>query len=136
SVPGRAMAAPQSQASSTARPGLRADESLPRLLHLPWIWAPAYALLWIVGYSVSSYYWFLPAGLRIGCLLLAPRRMWPWLLLGEGLAILWLYFDGQLIYQTWIAAAMVNGPPWMIGAAVVALIWRPGARPSSPAAML
>lgn len=130
------MAAPQSQASSTARPGLRADESLPRLLHLPWIWAPAYALLWIVGYSVSSYYWFLPAGLRIGCLLLAPRRMWPWLLLGEGLAILWLYFDGQLIYQTWIAAAMVNGPPWMIGAAVVALIWRPGARPSSPAAML
>ena len=106
------------------------------MLRQPWIWAPLYALLWFIGYGISSYYWFLPAGLRIGCLLVAPRRMWPWLLVGEGLAVFWLYLDGQLVYQTWIAAAMVNGPPWLIGASVVALFWRHGARPSSPPAML
>ena len=55
------------------------------MLRQPWIWAPLYALLWFIGYGISSYYWFLPAGLRIGCLLVAPRRMWPWLLVGEGL---------------------------------------------------
>ena len=107
-----------------------------RLLRLPWIWAPFYALLWFTGYGISSYYWFLPAGIRMGCLLIAPRRFWPWLLLGEVLAALCLYLDGQLSYQTWIAAAMVNGPPWMIGAMVVALMWQAGRRPSSPPDML
>ncbi|MEZ5465116.1 MAG: MASE1 domain-containing protein [Lysobacteraceae bacterium] len=126
----------QSPPSSTTRPRPRSDDGLPRLLLVPWLWAPLYTLLWVVGYQVSSYYWFLPAGLRIGCLLLAPRRFWPWLLVGEGLAIFWLYLDGHLVYKSWLAAFLVNGPPWVIGAIVVAAGWRQGARPTSPAAML
>ncbi|WP_114241270.1 MASE1 domain-containing protein [Dyella sp. C9] len=43
----------------------------------------AYLLLWLLLWPTEQPYWMLPYGLRFGALLLAPLRMWPWLLGAE-----------------------------------------------------
>ncbi|MBV8157578.1 MAG: MASE1 domain-containing protein [Dyella sp.] len=43
----------------------------------------AYLLLWLLLWPTEQPYWMLPYGLRFGALLLAPGRMWPWLLGAE-----------------------------------------------------
>lgn len=42
-----------------------------------------YFLLWLLLWPTEQPYWMLPYGLRFGALLLAPWRMWPWLLGAE-----------------------------------------------------
>ena len=42
-----------------------------------------YLLLWLLLWPTEQPYWMLPYGLRFGALLLAPMRMWPWLLGAE-----------------------------------------------------
>jgi hypothetical protein len=42
-----------------------------------------YFLLWLLLWPTEQPYWMLPYGLRFGALLLAPMRMWPWLLGAE-----------------------------------------------------
>jgi len=45
--------------------------------------AVGYFLLWLLLWPTEQPYWMLPYGLRFGALLLAPMRMWPWLLGAE-----------------------------------------------------
>lgn len=45
--------------------------------------ATAYAACYVLLRSVSTSHWNLPAGLRLACLLLVPRRYWPALIVGE-----------------------------------------------------
>ncbi|HEY2623766.1 MAG TPA: MASE1 domain-containing protein [Dyella sp.] len=45
--------------------------------------AGAYAACYLLLRSVSTSHWNLPAGLRLACLLLVPRRYWPALIVGE-----------------------------------------------------
>jgi len=49
--------------------------------------AGAYAACYELTRHVSFSHWMLPAGLRLACLLLAPRRFWPALAVGEFLPI-------------------------------------------------
>ncbi|WP_243043044.1 MASE1 domain-containing sensor histidine kinase [Dyella sedimenti] len=42
-----------------------------------------YFMLWLLLWPTEQPYWMLPYGLRFGALLLAPMRMWPWLLGAE-----------------------------------------------------
>ena len=56
--------------------------------------ALAYLLAWVGLFQVSQRYWYLPAGLRFGALLMAPRRLWPWLIAAEWLAGLALCAGG------------------------------------------
>ncbi|AHX12873.1 histidine kinase [Dyella jiangningensis] len=45
--------------------------------------AVGYFLLWLLLWPTEQPYWMLPYGLRFGALLLAPMRLWPWLLGAE-----------------------------------------------------
>ncbi|HEX7111966.1 MAG TPA: MASE1 domain-containing protein [Mizugakiibacter sp.] len=59
--------------------------------------AAAYGGGWWLLWRMSELYWFLPAGLRFGVLLLAPYRYWPFVFLGE-----------------WATFALMNaGIPWL-----------------------
>lgn len=49
--------------------------------------AGAYAACYELTRNVSFSHWMLPAGLRLACLLLVPRRFWPALAVGEFLPI-------------------------------------------------
>ena len=42
-----------------------------------------YGLAFVLLFQVSELYWYPPAGLRFAILLLAPLRLFPWLVLGE-----------------------------------------------------
>lgn len=43
----------------------------------------AYFATWLALWPTTVPMWVLPAGLRFGLFLLAPLRLWPWLMLGE-----------------------------------------------------
>jgi two-component system, NarL family, sensor histidine kinase UhpB len=49
--------------------------------------AGAYAACYELTRNISFSHWMLPAGLRLACLLLLPRRFWPALAVGEALPI-------------------------------------------------
>lgn len=49
--------------------------------------AGAYAACYELTRNISFSHWMLPAGLRLACLLLVPRRYWPALAIGEALPI-------------------------------------------------
>jgi two-component system, NarL family, sensor histidine kinase UhpB len=49
--------------------------------------AGAYAACYELTRNISFSHWMLPAGLRLACLLLVPRRFWPALAVGEALPI-------------------------------------------------
>ena len=77
------------------------------------------ALLGLV--SVSHLLWFLPAGLRLGALWLAPTRRWGWLAAGEwaAMTVLAVRRDSDLLSLHSIAMSAL---PWLIYAAVVATL--------------
>jgi glucose-6-phosphate-specific signal transduction histidine kinase len=50
--------------------------------------AAAYAACYELTRHFSFSHWILPAGLRLACALLVPRRFWPALLLGEALPVI------------------------------------------------
>ncbi|WP_267122681.1 MASE1 domain-containing protein [Xanthomonas sacchari] len=50
----------------------------------------AYCAAFLLAWRSSLDQWFLPAGLRVTCLLFLPARRWPWLLAGDAAALLLL----------------------------------------------
>ena len=86
-----------------------------------------YALLWAGLFEVSQLYWYLPAGLRFGALLLAPRRWWPWLIGAEWITDLLMHMSALngLAGPWYTLPAMVIPQPLAV-ALVVALLRRRG----------
>ncbi|KJV36082.1 hypothetical protein VI08_06275 [Luteibacter yeojuensis] len=72
--------------------------------------AAAYAACYELTRNISFSHWLLPAGLRLACLLLVPRRFWPALAVGETLPIAEMALLHAHLYGTvWAIAASV--PP-------------------------
>ncbi|UPG88501.1 MASE1 domain-containing protein [Luteibacter aegosomaticola] len=70
--------------------------------------AAVYAAVYRVAYQLSISHWELTVGLRLGCLLLVPMRLWPALALGELLPV----FESALLCMesfglAWLLAASV-----------------------------
>lgn len=82
---------------------------------------PLYSLAWILGYYVSTYYWFLPAGLRFAVLWCTPRHRWPWLALAELVAIAVVVVRGSG-YDTWTGMFLGVVVPWSVHAGVIAFV--------------
>ena len=93
----------------------------------------AYGAAWILGYHVSTVYWFLPAGLRFATLWCTPKRWWPWLALSEYVALLIIVLGGDG-YATTLGFVLGVVMPWLAHAMVVALARPPAGEraPDSP----
>ena len=90
---------------------------------MPLAYAAAYAGL----FSLSSVYWFLPAGLRLAALWMSPRRDWWRLALGDMGAIFLIGLYRGSFASDWVllVAAVV---PWSVYASIV---WRFGRAPAA-----
>ncbi|WP_267221191.1 MASE1 domain-containing protein [Dyella silvae] len=78
----------------------------------------AYALCYALLREVSVSHWNLPAGLRVACLLLAPYRYWPALLVGEFIPVGYHAWHCQDDFGgRWALAAAVP-PIWPLAAVV------------------
>ena len=88
--------------------------------------ALGYGAAWFGLFQVSQLYWFLPAGLRFGALLLAPRRLWPWLIGAEWLTSLALHGSGAHAVQDPLLLAWMVVPQPLAIALLVALLRRRG----------
>ena len=99
--------------------------------------ALAYCLGWLALVSVAHLLWFLPAGLRLAALWLAPTRRWPWLALGEwsAMALVAASRGWPLDDRIFIVITLA---PWLVYATVVRLVRGPEARAAidDPRAML
>jgi two-component system sensor histidine kinase UhpB len=80
-----------------------------------------YALAWMLLLRASQGLWYLPAGLRLGALWLAPTRRWGWLAAGEWAAMAavarldgWALFDLKFVGMSLV--------PWLVYAGVVRLV--------------
>jgi glucose-6-phosphate-specific signal transduction histidine kinase len=75
----------------------------------PYVWgrylavAGAYAACYELTRYFSFSHWMLPAGLRLACLLLVPRRFWPALAVGEALPIAEMAFMDASDFGVWWA---------------------------------
>lgn len=98
--------------AATARP-----HSWLRLL----LFGLVYGLGWQLLLQLSHALWFLPAGLRLGCLWLTPLRYWPWLAAGEwaGLTLLAIHRHEPLFNAAYFGT---NIAPLLIYMAVVWLL--------------
>lgn len=65
-------------------------------LALSIVYCIAYLSLWYLSFNQ----WFLPAGLRIACLLFLPYRYWPYILLGDISALLYKRIPMAETYST------------------------------------
>src|SRR3546814_10842061 len=63
-------------------------EREPGLAVKPWMWLVLYFVGLIVLWPLARNLWYLPAGLRLGTLWIAPRRLWLRLMLVEILTLL------------------------------------------------
>ncbi len=81
-------------------------------------WLALYPLAWMLLSSISTSYWFLPAGLRLAVLWQLPRRAWAPMALLECAGVLGYHF---LLGQWPTAAELVvlTAFPWLATAAVV-----------------
>lgn len=66
--------------------------------------AAVYAICYLLARSLSKDQWYLPAGVRVGALLLLHRRYWPYLFAGEFAALIYLR---QALLEKY-------GLPWVI----------------------
>ena len=83
--------------------------------------AGAYAACYELARYFSFSHWMLPAGLRLACLLLVPRRFWPALAVGEALPVAEMAFLHASVFGVaWALAASV--PPIVFCMPVVALM--------------
>lgn len=83
--------------------------------------ALGYALCYELLREVSVSHWNLPTGLRVLCLLLAPYRYWPAMIVGEALALArhgWAHHDEF----GWLWAAMITLPPLLFAAPLFAAL--------------
>lgn len=100
------------------------------------LWILAYLLAWVALYQFAREVWFLPAGLRLGALWIAPRRHWGWLALADFVAIAAINaFAGEILDVPTLAALVFL--PWLMYAAAVLLLRQgnPPGPPDSPLAM-
>lgn len=86
-------------------------EREPGLVVKPYVWLALYFVGLIVLWPLARNLWYLPAGLRLGVMWVAPRRLWLRLMLAEWLALLGLslwhgYDPGQI--DLWISLLL----PW------------------------
>lgn len=93
----------------------------------PSIWGPhlAVAAAYAACYEVVRYFsfphWMITAGLRLGCLLLVPRRFWPALVLGEFLPIAEKVFFGSPPFgAAWASIIMI--PPILLCMPIFAVL--------------
>lgn len=85
--------------------------------------AGAYAACYELTRNLSFSHWMLPAGLRLACLLLVPRRFWPALAVGETLPIAEMaVLHGDAF--GWLWAAVVSLPPILMCMPAVAWLQR------------
>ncbi|KGQ20234.1 Signal transduction histidine kinase, glucose-6-phosphate specific [Lysobacter dokdonensis DS-58] len=100
-----------------------------------WLLPVGYVVAYVVLFSLSSVYWFLPAGMRLAALWLSNRRDWWLLALADMTAIYGVatyrgVFESQ---ATLLAAAVI---PWCIYALVVHRFARaPGPAPTPESMM-
>ena len=105
-----------------------------------WAWALAgasYGVAWLLLMGQSQALWFLPAGLRLAVLWLTPARRWPWLIVGEWLALGGLALHSGQALLSW-GFLGVNLLPCLIYAACTFAIRGPlvATPPDSPRAMM
>jgi two-component system sensor histidine kinase UhpB len=87
------------------------------------LWLLAYPLAWIALFHFSTPYWNLPAGLRVGWLLLLDRRSWPWMMVVEWAVLLGLrFFGGDSWFHGLPAQLLVSLAPWGIYALAVHVV--------------
>lgn len=91
-------------------------------------WLALYPLAWVLLFSVSSIFWFLPAGLRFGVLWLLPRRAWWKMAIVEIGAIVALSLVRD-VYDTLPGLLAGSALPWTLYALVVAAASGPGQAP-------
>ncbi|RMR07094.1 putative membrane protein [Pseudomonas savastanoi pv. glycinea] len=78
--------------------------------------ATAYCLAFQLSWHCSLDQWYLPAGLRIAALLLAPSRLLPWVLMGDVAALLMIRvpaISSVGVNPTWAYAS-----PWILVPAI------------------
>ncbi|MEA9535568.1 MASE1 domain-containing protein, partial [Xanthomonas campestris pv. campestris] len=78
--------------------------------------ATAYCLAFQLSWHCSLDQWYLPAGLRIAALLLAPSRLLPWILMGDVAALLMIRvpaISSVGVNPTWAYAS-----PWILVPAI------------------
>jgi two-component system sensor histidine kinase UhpB len=81
-------------------------------------WLALYPLAWILLSSMSTSYWFLPAGLRLAVLWQLPRRAWVPMALLECAGV----FGYHLLVGQWppgVELLVLTAFPWLATAAVV-----------------
>ncbi|KGT57213.1 MULTISPECIES: MASE1 domain-containing protein [Xanthomonas] len=100
--------------------------------------ATAYCLAFQLSWHCSLDQWYLPAGLRIAALLLAPSRLLPWILLGDVAALLMIRvpaISSVGVNPTWAYAS-----PWILVPAIalvpIAIRARYGAVHSAGASLI
>lgn len=74
--------------------------------------AAVYAAVYRMAYQLSISHWELTVGLRLGCLLLVPTRLWPALALGEFLPSL----------ETGLLHESTFGPAWALAVSVPPIV--------------
>jgi two-component system, NarL family, sensor histidine kinase FusK len=80
--------------------------------------ALGYALVYTALRPYSGGVWTVTSGLRLSCLLLFPYRYWPALIIGEGVAIVSLYYPLADRFGTlWVVVNSI--PPMLVAAPVV-----------------
>src|SRR5688500_157723 len=106
--------------------------------HARWALIAVLALVaWLVLERMSAQLWFLPAGLRLGLLWLAPTRRWGWLAAAEigAQATKSITMGYPFLTVDFFAVCVA---PWLVYAAIVLTIRGPQAAPpiDGPARML
>jgi len=83
--------------------------------------AGAYAACYELTRYFSFSHWMLPAGLRLACLFLVPKRFWPALAIGEALPVAEMAFLHIPVFGVaWAVAASI--PPIVFCMPIVALM--------------
>lgn len=101
------------------------------------LWSLGYATVFYAAFQTAHLFWYLPAGVRFGALLVSPYRRWPWLIAVEAALLgVILYDNFTAVHGVLAIAALVSNPllaalgPWWLRTTQ----WR--ARPASPGFMV
>lgn len=105
------------------------------LIDLPW--SLGYAMVFYAAFQTAHLFWYLPAGVRFGALLISPYRRWPWLIAVEAALFSVILYDRFIAVHGALAiATLVSNPalaavgPWWLRKTT----WR--ARPASTGFMV